>query len=457
MITSEAIIIDIVKQQRSFFLSGKTMEYEFRINALKNLEKAIRQYEQKLYEALWEDLHKSEHEAFLTEVSMVLSEIRYHKKNLKSWMRPKRVATPLHLFPSSSHILHEPYGCTLIISPWNYPFQLMINPLVGAISAGNCAILRPSPLTPNVSSVIKEMIETHFDKTYIAVIEGSFEENQILMKQKFDFIFFTGSPGFGKEIMKAASEFLTPVILELGGKSPCIIDEDARIDNAAKRVIWGKLLNAGQTCIAPDYVFVHKKIKTTFIEHLKKYIHEFYGENIHMSRDYPRIVSEEAVQRLISYLDGQKIVTGGEYNIKEKYIAPTIVDEVKREDKIMQTEIFGPLLPLLDFENIEDVYRSVNQGNKPLALYYFGYKNEKNVLKNTTSGGVCINDTILHVANHHLPFGGVNNSGIGKYHGRFSFTGFSNQRSLLKSKTWFDIPFKYAPYKNLNILKKILG
>lgn len=456
MVTPEAIIIDIVKKQRSYFSTGKTKDIDFRINALKTLEKAIRAYEQKLYDALWIDLHKSEHEAFITEISTALSEVKFHRKKLPSWAKPKRVPTPLHLFPSSSYLMNEPYGCSLIISPWNYPFLLMINPLVGAISAGNCSIMRPSPMTPNVSKVIKEMISTHFEASYIAVIEGSYEENQVLMKQKFDFIFFTGSSNFGKEIMKAASTFLTPVILELGGKSPCIIDQDAKIDNAAKRVVWGKLLNAGQTCIAPDYIFVHKKVKSRFIEHLKKYIVEFYGEDKHLSPDYPRIVTREAVERLISYLDGQKVIAGGEYNIEDKFFAPTIIDEVKATDDIMQSEIFGPIIPLLDFENIEDVYQHINQGNKPLALYYFGSENEKNVLKNTTSGGVCINDTIMHIANHHLPFGGVNNSGIGKYHGHFSFTGFSNQRAVLKSKTWFDVPFKYAPFKNLGLLKLIL-
>jgi aldehyde dehydrogenase (NAD+) len=457
MVIDKANILEKVKAQRKFFSTGKTKSYAFRRQQLEKLLAIVQNNEQKIYEALWKDLHKPEAEVFLTEISVVITEIKYHLKNLRSWMKPERVATPYYLLPSSSYLYKEPFGCTLIVAPWNYPFQLMINPLVGAISAGNCSILRPSPFTPSVSALMAEMIAATFEEGYITLIEGSKEENEILMQEPFDFIFFTGSPGFGKAIMKAAAEHLTPVVLELGGKSPCIVDKDADIEAAARRIVWGKLVNAGQTCIAPDYVLVHASLKPALIEAAIRYIERFYGQDPQSSPDYPRIVHQGALRRLLTYLEGAKVVYGGKFDLEDRYLSPTLVDEVQGDDLIMRDEIFGPVLPLLSFDKIEKAVQFVTDRPKPLALYYFGSQNKDYVVGNTSSGGVCINDVIMHIANHKLPFGGVGNSGMGKYHGKNSFDCFSHQRAVMKTQTWFDIPMKFAPYGNIALLKKLLG
>lgn len=455
--TSKEIILKNIAAHKSFFDTHKTKDISFRLTQLKTLKKAILQYQQKIETALWQDLHKSPEEAYLTEISIVIGEIDNHIKHLKKWAAPKRVTSPLHLIPASSKIIYEPLGTALIVAPWNYPFQLLINTLVGAISAGCCSVLKPSPDTPTVAKVMEEMILENFDSNYISVVHGGRETNTILFAQRFDIIFFTGSPKVGKVVMKAAAENLTPVVLELGGKSPCIVDADANIDIAAKRIIWGKLINAGQTCIAPDYLFAHESIKTELLDKIAENIKLMYGDDIKQSRFYPRIVNEDAVKRLSGLLNEGTIHTGGEIDMKEKFIAPTIIDKVQPDFKIMQSEIFGPILPVMSFNHIDETIDYINKNEKPLAFYYFGKnKNAKDILAKTSSGGACINDTLMHVSNHNLPFGGVGNSGLGNYHGQNSFFAFSHKRAVVTNPTWIDLPLKYIPFKYFNIIKKLL-
>lgn len=455
--TPKDIIAQYIEKQRSFFASNKTKDIGFRLNQLNKLKKAILKNQSKIEKALWDDLHKSPEEAFLTEISIVLGEINKHIKHLKEWARPKSVSTPLHLLPSSSKIIYEPLGVSLIVSPWNYPFQLLINPLVGSISAGGCCVLKPAPDAPATAKVIQEMILETFESKYIAVVQGRRETNTILFNERFDFIFYTGSPNVGKIVMKAASQYLTPVVLELGGKSPCIVDADANIDVSAKRIAWGKMINAGQTCIAPDYIFAHKAIKDKLLKKIEENMAKMYGSNIKESRFYPRIVNEKAFDRLIKLMKQGNIVCGGEVDRQEKFIAPTILDNIDPNFLIMQEEIFGPLLPVMTFENVAEPIEFINQNEKPLAFYYFGKdKKAKEVLARTTSGGACINDTLMHIANHNLPFGGVGNSGMGKYHGYESFKAFSNERAIVKTPSWIDLPLKYAPFRYFWFVKKIL-
>lgn len=455
--TSKEKIESLVAAHRIFFNNQLTKSVDFRIECLKKLKAVILKNESKIAEALYTDLHKSFEEAFLTEISIVLAEIDYHLKNLKSWAKPQKVSTPLHLLPSSSKIIFEPLGLALIISPWNYPFQLVINPLIGAISAGCCAIIKPSPYTPSVSLIIEKILSEIFSEEYISVVHGDREVNTNLLEQKVDVIFFTGSPALGKVVMSAAAQHLTPVILELGGKSPCIVDADANLDIAAKRIMWGKCINAGQTCIAPDYVFVHESIKEELIQKMNAAVHTMYGENIHQNKYFPRIVNKNAFQRLSTYLKTANIRFGGETEISEKYIAPTVVDNIDFNSPIMQDEIFGPILPVISFNEIKEAITYINKNEKPLAFYYFGNnENAKHVLQNTSSGGGCINDTLMHIANHNLPFGGVGNSGQGKYHGKGSFLAFSNQRSIISTPTWIDVPFKYPPFKYFRLIRKFI-
>ncbi len=443
---------------KSFFSTNQTKSISFRLQQLRNLKEAILKFQPKLEQALWEDLHKSPEEAYLTEISIVLGEIDNHIRHLKKWSRPKKVLTPIHLLPSSSRIIYEPLGIALIIAPWNYPFQLLFNPLVGAISAGCCAVLKPSPDSSKTATVMEEIITSTFPADYITLIQGRREVNTLLLQKQYDVIFFTGSPALGKIVMKAASEHLTPVILELGGKSPCIVDHDANIQVAAKRIAWGKMINAGQTCIAPDYLLVHENVKDDLLNLIGKNIREMYGEDIKKSRFYPRIVSDRAIQRLLKLLEKGTIYTGGDYDINEKYISPTIIDNITPSDPVMQEEIFGPILPVMTFNNINEVIKYINDNEKPLAFYYFGTNsNGKDILLKTTSGGGCINDTLMHIANHHLPFGGVGNSGMGKYHGLGSFLAFSNSRAIVSTPTWIDLPLKYVPFKYFRLIKWIIG
>jgi len=455
--TSEQIIEKIVKKQKEYFASQKTKDLRFRIEKLKAFKSAILRYEKKITDALWVDLHKSYKEAYLTEISIVLQEIDYHLKKIRSWSRPKRVSTPLQLLPSKSRIHYEPLGAALIVSPWNYPFQLLMNPLVGAISAGCCSVLKPSPYTPNVAQVMEELIRETFDEKYVSIVQGGRNVNQILFEQRFDMIFYTGSPAVGKVVMKAASLNLTPVVLELGGKSPCIVDKDASLDVAAKRIAWGKTINAGQTCIAPDYLMVHESVKGKLIEKITLHIEKMFGPDIKKSEYFPRIVNEKAFDRLMEYLKQGVLRYGGETDREERFIAPAILDEVKPDDTVMKDEIFGPILPVMTFRHIDEALSFVNAREKPLAFYYFGKNCQaKNVLLQSTSGGACINDTIMHIVNHKMPFGGVGNSGLGKYHGHYSFLAFSNQRAVVNTPTWIDLPFKYVPFKYFNWIKRVL-
>lgn len=450
-------IQEIIQSQREFYSTGSSRDIAFRIKNLKRLRTAITTYEERIYEALWGDLHKSAYESYLTEVSMVLQEIRHHIRCLKRWAAARRVPSPFYLFGGKSRIVYEPLGVVLIVAPWNYPFQLLINPLVGALSAGNCVVLKPSPYTSRVAQVLAEMIASVFEPEYVAVVQGGHEVNQALWAERFDHIFFTGSPELGKVVMKAAAEYLTPVTLELGGKSPCIVDENADIGCAARRIAWGKCLNAGQTCIAPDYLLVHVRVKNELLEKLIYYIRQFYGDQPEKSPDYPRIVRREAVERLERLMQKGKIVYGGKILPEENYISPTILDEVLPDDAIMQEEIFGPLLPVISFYHLEEAIGYINVREKPLALYYFGTTAcAEEVIAKTSSGGVCINDTVMHIANSRLPFGGVGHSGMGKYHGFESFVTFSNRRSVLSSPTLWDIPLKYPPYRDFKLLKKFI-
>ncbi len=432
------------------------MSIPFRIKALKVLKKAIKKYERRITDALWTDLQKSYEEAYFTEIGLVLHEIDHHIQHLKEWAEPEQVSIPLHVRPSSSKIIFEPLGVALIIAPWNYPFNLLMTPLIGAISAGCCAIVKPSPDTPTVASVLDELISATFIPEYIGIVQGSRAVNEILFEQRFDIIFFTGSPSVGKVVMKAAAEHLTPVVLELGGKSPCIVDQDADLDVAAKRIAWGKTINAGQTCLAPDHLYAHRSIKDKLIQKITAAIESMHGKDIQRSKYYPRIVNSKAFDRIVELMHAGEIIYGGNTDRNDLYIAPTIIDGITFEDPIMQQEIFGPVLPVLTFDRIEQAIDHVNAHEKPLALYYFGGDTQaERVLKATSSGGACINDTLMHVGNSHLPFGGVGNSGMGRYHGKFSFLTFSHQRAVSNIPTWIDLPLKYAPFPYFDMVKKL--
>lgn len=461
------LISNIVLRQREYFLTNETKSIDFRLKQLKKLKQAVEKYSDDIYEALWKDLHKCKEEAFLTELSIVINEINDHIKHLKKWAKPKKVKTPLYLMPSKSYVMYEPFGIALIIAPWNYPFHLMFAPLVGAVSSGCCAVLKPSPYSQYTSEVMQMIIDDTFDKEYITMIQGHRDVNQALLAQKFDFIFYTGSPDMGRVVMEAASKNLTPVVLELGGKSPCIVDKDCNIDFAARRIVWGKTINAGQTCVAPDYMFVHKSVKKELIAKMIEYVEKFYGKDSQESEHYCRIINEKAYDRLVSYLDEGKIIYGGKCDSDERYIQFTLLDLSQQKTdngqqswsmvSVMKDEIFGPILPVIEFDDIDVVKDFVVNRPKPLAFYYFGNdENAFDILEKTTSGGVCINDTILHVGNDHLPFGGVGESGMGKYHSQESFLAFSNKRAVLKSSSKIDFAMKYPPYDKIDLIKKLM-
>ena len=443
------------QKQKAYFHSGATLALPFRKQMLRKLASAMHQYEKALSDALWQDLHKSYEEAYLTELSIVYGEIRNHLRHLRKWARPERKCSPLAIMPATSKIIKQPLGNTLIIAPWNYPVQLLLNPLVGAISSGCTAMLKPSPYVPNVSRVLTEMIRATFSEEYIAIVEGNRDVNQMLLAERWDLIFFTGSPTLGKMVMEAASKHLTPVVLELGGKSPCIIDKSADLKVAAKRVAWGKALNAGQTCIAPDYLIIHEDVKDKFLKLLVKEWKHLLTKDPQKAKHFVRIVSDKALERLIGYLDNGTIYHGGKYDKAERYLSPTILTDVSPDAPVMQEEIFGPIFPVMTFKHIEEVPAFVNQRERPLALYYFGKKGDY-VLRHTTSGGACVNDVIMHIVNHKVPFGGVGNSGMGSYHGKDSFLAFSHRRSVVSTPTWVDMPFRYIPYKLFYMIKKMV-
>lgn len=446
---------EIRAKQESYFRSGATLDVRTRKANLVAFEKAVLKWEKPLCEALWKDLHKSYEESYIAEVSILLGEIRTHIRNIGKWTRPQKRPTPMKLFPSRSKIISEPLGTALIISPWNYPVQLLLTPLVGVISSGCTAVLKPSPYVPEVSDVIEKMIKDTFPEEYVAVVQGDRDVNTALLEQRWDMIFFTGSPSFGRAVMAAAAKNLTPVVLELGGKSPCIIDKDADIEVAAKRVAWGKSLNAGQTCIAPDYLMLHKNIKDKFLSELEKALRELLGDDPHKSEHFVRIVNDAAFERLKGYLADGEVVFGGKTDKSERYFSPTVLDHVSPDSPVMQEEIFGPIFPIQTFSSLDEVIRFVSMREKPLALYYFGRQGDK-VLKHTTSGGSCINDVIMHIANENVPFGGVGMSGMGSYHHKRTFDVFTHYRSVISTPTWIDLPFRYMPYKWFNVVKRLL-
>jgi len=448
-------IEELIHEQRSFYGTHQLKVTSVRIQALKKFKKALDSYEDKILAALKNDLNKSSYDAYSTEIAFVHEEINFILKHLHSWMEPKRVKTAKILIGSKSYIYPEPRGVVLIIAPWNYPFQLAVLPMLGAIAAGNCVIVKPSELTPHTSQVIKNLISDTFEEEHIAVVEGGVEVTQQLLQQKLDYIFFTGSIPVGKIVMQAAAKHLTPVTLELGGKSPCIIHEDANLKVAAKRVAWGKFLNAGQTCVAPDYIYVHEKIKSEFCRLLIIAIKEMFGESLTDLDHFTRIVSHKHFQRLTTFLETGKIIHGGSFNEETLLIEPTIIEDVSWDDHIMQDEIFGPILPILEYQDMTTVIdQLVDQ--KPLALYLFSEdkKMQERVLSEVSFGGGCINDTILHLASPYLPFGGVGNSGIGAYHGKASFDTFSHYKSIVKQTTRFDIPVRYPNFKHAFKLMK---
>ncbi|WP_042456848.1 aldehyde dehydrogenase [Neobacillus dielmonensis] len=445
----------IVAKQTAFFHTGKTKDLSFRLEALQKLRMSIKQNEKQLMDALRADLNKSEFDAYTAEIGFVLEELRFTIKNLESWVKPQKVKTPITHMGSQSYIYSEPYGVALIIAPWNYPFQLAIAPLIGAIAAGNCAVIKPSELTPVTSKLLGKLVGELFPEEFIAVIEGGVETSQALLNERFDYIFFTGSVPVGRIIMEAAAKHLTPVTLELGGKSPCIVHEDANIKLAAKRIAWGKFTNAGQTCIAPDYLYLHKAVKEEFLQQFKEAITELYGAEPLNNPDFTHIVSERHFNRLTSFLDNGKISIGGKTIPDSLMIEPTVLTDITWEDPVMQDEIFGPILPVLSYSNLSEVIEGIHQHPKPLAFYIFTENSsvQQQVLDRVSFGGGCINDTVYHFVSPHLPFGGVGNSGIGSYHGKGSYDTFSHKKSVLKQTTRFDIPFRYPNVKDG--LKKI--
>ena len=455
--TPTAEIKSIVESQRKYFATNATLDRKFRKEQLKRLQSALKKWEKPLCDALWTDLHKSAEEAILTELSIVAGEVKNHLSHLRRWTKSRSVCTPLKMMPSRSRIVSEPLGNALIMAPWNYPVQLLLNPLVGAISAGCTAILKPSPYVPNVSRVIEDMITATFSKEYIAVVQGNREVNGALLDERFDIIFFTGSPELGRRVMAAAAKNITPVVLELGGKSPCIVDAEADIKIAARRIAWGKTLNAGQTCIAPDYLLIHRSRQEEFIKEFGQAVARLHGNDIKTSRHYVRLVTDKAFDRVSSYLKNGRIVYGGATDKAQRYIEPTLLADVATDSPVMQEEIFGPVLPMIPFDNRAEAIEFIRNREKPLALYYFGkVKNGKEVIRLTSAGGSCINDTIMHIANENIPFGGVGNSGMGHYHGKLSFDAFSHQRSVVTTTTLLDLPFRYMPYRLFGLVKKLL-
>ena len=450
----------IVSKQRQFFNTNQTKDVSFRIDALNRLKQAILDNALAIEKALKADLSKSEFETYATEIGGCLAEIKYVLKHIKSWAKPKRVSTPPSLLPASSKIYSEPLGIVLIIGPWNYPFQLVISPLIGAIAAGNCAVIKPSELAVNTSHLLADIISKYFDPNFISVVEGGKEATQQLLEEKFDHIFFTGGTQVGKIIMSAAAKHLTPVTLELGGKSPCLVDADTHLEYTARRIAWGKFINAGQTCVAPDYLLVDRKIKKDLLQQIKQCIQDFYGATPETSPDYARIINQHHFNRLCELLDAGQTMIGGDTNPTNRYIAPTVIDGVTLEDPVMQEEIFGPILPVLEYTDLSEAIALVNSRPKPLALYFFSNNKEhqERVLRETASGGACINDTIVHLALPTLPFGGVGDSGIGQYHGKASFDTFSHQRSVLNQSFLVDVKLRYAPYKGkIKLLKWLIG
>ncbi|KEK23557.1 aldehyde dehydrogenase [Bacillus gaemokensis] len=452
-------ITSIVNEQKSYFYKGHTRDIETRKQHLRKLYEGIGRFEADIFQALKLDLNKSDHESFTTEIGYVLKEISFLIKHLSSWSKPKRVRTALTHFGSKGKIIPEPYGVTLIMAPWNYPFQLAIAPLVGALAAGNTVVLKPSELTPNVSSLLASILRELFPAELVAVVEGGVTESTALLREPFDYIFFTGSVGVGKIVMEAAAKKLIPLTLELGGKSPCIVHKDTKLDVAARRIVWGKFLNAGQTCVAPDYIYVHSSVKGEFIKALRTEIEHQYGEKPLQNENYVRVVSKRHFERLLSFLQDGRTEIGGNYKEETLHIEPTVLTNITWQDPIMEDEIFGPILPVMEYEGIEEVIETIQKQPKPLALYVFSENKElqKKVTQNISYGGGCMNDVVYHLATPYLPFGGVGSSGLGSYHGEQSFRTFSHYKSILSQTTVFDMKIRYSSTKSaLKFIRKLL-
>lgn len=449
---TEAEIKKIISGQRSYFYTGATLPVEFRIQALKKLKESILKNEGRINEAVKKDLGKSPFETYMCETGLVLSEISYMLKHIHSYAREKNVYTPLAQFHSRSYKKPSPYGVTLIMSPWNYPFLLTIDPLVDAIAAGNTAVVKPSAYSPCTSEIIREILNECFDEKYIAVVTGGRAENTCLLHEHFDYIFFTGSQAVGKEVMRCASDYLTPVTLELGGKSPCIVEKSANIKLAARRIVFGKYLNCGQTCVAPDYLYCDRSIKDRLIKEIKKQIQRQYGKHPLERENYGKIINEKHFERIQKLIDNNKIVWGGNADRKTLKIEPTVMDNTTFGDAVMQEEIFGPVLPVLTYDSLDEAIRNINSMPHPLALYLF--TSDKTAARKVTSrcgfGGGCINDTIIHLATSEMGFGGFGASGMGSYHGKDGFNTFSHYKSIVDKKTWLDLPMRYQPYKSLH-------
>ena len=451
-------MLDILQKQDKYFKSRKTQSLTFRKKSLIRLKKVILENKDTIINALYKDLRKPKFEAYTSEIALVITELDYFIENIEKLARPKRVKSSLLNFPSSDYIYKDPYGRVLIIAPWNYPFQLVINPLIAAVATGNCVVCKPSEITEYTSKVLSTIIAEVFNPKHVTVIEGDLEVNKLLLKEKWDYIFFTGSTAVGKIVMKAAAEQLCPITLELGGKSPVIVNKDAKLQLAAKRIVWGKLFNAGQTCIAPDYILVHESAKNELIESLINEFKNALGPDPESSKDFARIINKKHFDRIVALIDINKVIYGGKVNAKELFIEPTIINDVDWDSTIMKEEIFGPLLPIMTFTNLNETFKTLNSKDKPLAAYYFGEdkKDQELFLNNLYFGGGCINDTLIHIASKGLPFGGVGSSGFGAYKRAKSFECFSHQKGIVKRATWLDIPFRYAPYNSKLILIKKL-
>ena len=449
---------NIIKNQRDFFNTNTTKSVEYRLQMLQRLKKIINANEEKILSALYNDLSKSKSEAYMSEVAMVYAELDEALKKVREWSRPQRARGTIGTFPAKNYVFSEPYGIVLIMSPWNYPFNLAIAPLIAAISAGNCAVIKCSKESKYTSNLIKEIINNTFDKKYIYCVDSDIEYNDVIY-QKYDYIFFTGSSRVGKIIMRAASENLTPVSLELGGKCPCIVDESANIKIAAKRIVWGKLLNAGQTCVSVDYVAVHNGVKEKLIKCILKEIKSRYHDALN-SNTYPRIINEHHYKRLLNLIKVEKNIIGGRADEFSRKIEPTVLPEADFEDEIMKEEIFGPVLPIIEYDDIKKLIRTIKEREKPLACYVFTEyeKTARHIIKSISYGGGCVNDVVLQVSNHYMPFGGVGNSGIGSYHGKYGFDTFSHKKSVVWNETMLDLPIRYAPFNLLKfrMLKYIL-
>lgn len=448
----------IKSKQGTFFKTGKSKEVHYRKQSLKKLKKVIEKREDDICNALYTDFKKPKFESLVSETQFVLAELNHILANIDFWARPKKVSGSLGSFPSKDWIQYEPFGNVLVISPWNYPFMLAISPLIGAVAAGNTVVLKPSELSPATSKILTEIIDEAFDANHVSVIEGGVEVSQELLSNTWDYIFFTGSTRIGRIVYQSAAKNLTPVTLELGGKNPCIVDDSTSISVAAKRITWGKLLNAGQTCLAPDYILVHNKIKKQLVEEIKKTVQQFYGENVEASPHLARIATKNQYQRLKNMLSDEKVIWGGQYNDEDQYIAPTIIDSPAFDSIVMEDEIFGPVLPIYGYDKKDEIEPYLSKFGKPLALYVFSKRKkfQQEMMRNYSFGGGVINDCVIHIANKHMPFGGVGSSGFGGYHGEHSFNLFSHKKSIVKKPFLFDIPVRYPPYLlSETIVKKL--